>query len=51
MKRKNNLFIISIILNIILVFSLIIILNINYTYKCGNYISNQKFFDYLIGRD
>lgn len=51
MKRKNNLFIISIILNIILVFSLIIILNIKYTYKCENYVSSQKFFDYLIGRD
>lgn len=51
MKRKNNLLLISIILNIIFVCSLIIILNIKYTYKCENYVSNQKVFDYLIGRD
>lgn len=51
MKKIKILFVVSLIINIVLLSLLIIILNMNYTFECSNYTGNQKILDYLRGND
>lgn len=51
MKKIKILFVVSIIINIVLLSLLIIILNTNYTFECNNYIGSQKILYYLRGND
>ena len=53
-KKENKTYkmlCISTVLNIILVVLLLAILNTTYTIECGDFVSEQKIIDYVLGRD